>query len=167
MTRKKAIPRTPIGKRLQFARTVVAKLTQDELAGRSGVDRAAISRIESGYTVSPFPDTLRDLAEGLAVREDWLRGKGDTIRPGLYFVYLLTGRDGRALFVGVCANLPGQIDRHRRTSGWVREVARVDHLAVTGYDRAMAVRDQWVAQYIPVWNFQDSRTNLVRGEGAA
>jgi transcriptional regulator with XRE-family HTH domain len=172
MTRKAAIPRTPIGRRLQFARREIAKITQDELAMLSGVDRTSISRIESGFTEEPFRDTVDDLSEAMSVRAEWLRGEGDVIRPGLCFVYALHGHD-RPLFVGVCTNLPGQLERHRRTSSWAREVARVDHLPVIGMAVALAVRDQWVAQLIPVWNVreaaeasrQDKRTNLVRKVG--
>lgn len=166
MTRRLAVPRTPFGKRLRFARTEIDLSTQAEAAKRCGLSRATFSRIESGETKTPQADTVAAIAKALHVRGEWLRGDGDIIRPGLYFVYMLTDRNRRVLFVGMCTNLPGQIDRHRRTSDWVRQVSRVDHLAVYGYSEAMAVRDMWVSKFTPVWNVQEaagqSRTNLVR-----
>lgn len=166
MTRKLATPRTPFGRRLRFARTEIDRSTQAEAAKRCGLSRATFSRIESGETKTPQADTVIAIAEALRVRVSWLRGDSDVIRPGLYFVYMFTDRDRRVLFVGLCANLDRQIDRHKRTSEWVRTVARVDHLVVYGYTEAMAVRDSWVSRFVPVWNVQDaagmSRTNLVR-----
>lgn len=41
-------------------------LTQDDLARKSGVGKATITRIETG-TVAPGPGTLRKLAEALGV----------------------------------------------------------------------------------------------------
>ena len=48
-----------------------ACLTQDELASRSGVSRATISRIEAGEDASA--GSIRKLAEALGVDPGWLR----------------------------------------------------------------------------------------------
>ena len=48
-----------------------ACLTQDELASRSGVSRATISRLEAGEAASA--GSIRHLAEALGVDPGWLR----------------------------------------------------------------------------------------------
>jgi transcriptional regulator with XRE-family HTH domain len=48
-------------------------LSQSELAERSGVPIQTISRVERGVVTTPFPKTVRALAEALAVDPHWLR----------------------------------------------------------------------------------------------
>lgn len=45
-----------------------ARLTQDELAVKSGVAQGAISAIESGRTLNPAFDTVRRLEAALGIR---------------------------------------------------------------------------------------------------
>jgi transcriptional regulator with XRE-family HTH domain len=56
-----------LGRALRDARTA-AELSQEELAQRSGVRHATISRIERGSTVRPRPGTLEALEEVLHVK---------------------------------------------------------------------------------------------------
>lgn len=164
MTRKLATPRTPIGKRVRFAREVEG-ITQAELAARSGIARETVSRIESGAFERPQALTLAELAGALRVNPRWMFGHSDAFRPGAFFVYTLRGQDRRALFVGLCANLQAQLDRHRRLSRWVREVKSVDYRLCQSEAVALEARDRLVAELIPVWNVEQmaaERTKLVR-----
>ena len=50
-----------------------AKLTQDELAARAGVDQTTISSLETGRKASPRFDTVLRLARALNVSPEQLR----------------------------------------------------------------------------------------------
>ena len=50
---------------------VMDEITQDELAAKAGLTRAALSRIESGQA-EPRPSTVRRLAQALRVEPDAL-----------------------------------------------------------------------------------------------
>jgi predicted ATPase/transcriptional regulator with XRE-family HTH domain len=64
---------------------LLAGLSQEQLAERSGVSARAISDLERGLRKTPHPDTLRMLAEGLALgsvdRETLLQAARPDLRP--------------------------------------------------------------------------------------
>lgn len=62
-----AKPRPALGANLRRLR-LAAGLTQKELAGRSGVARITIAKIESGQSPSANLDTIENLARALGVR---------------------------------------------------------------------------------------------------
>lgn len=61
-----------IGGRVQRLREA-KEWSLGELAGRSGIDKGAISRLERGLR-SPTPRTVRDLANALGVPPETLKG---------------------------------------------------------------------------------------------
>ena len=82
----------PFGARLRRLREA-AGLTQEELAGRAGLSRKAISVLERGERRRPYPHTVRALADALGLPEDertsllaavprGKRGHDATHRPG-------------------------------------------------------------------------------------
>ncbi|MDP8951981.1 MAG: helix-turn-helix domain-containing protein, partial [Actinomycetota bacterium] len=59
----------PFGARLRRLREA-AGLTQEELAGRSGLSTRAISGLERGERKHPYPHTARSLADALGLADD-------------------------------------------------------------------------------------------------
>jgi transcriptional regulator with XRE-family HTH domain len=57
------------GARLRSLREA-AGLTQEELAGRAGLTRNAVSALERGSRKQPYPHTVRSLADALDLSED-------------------------------------------------------------------------------------------------
>ncbi len=66
---EKAQRQTPFGALLRRLRES-AGLTQEELAGRAGLTRNAVSALERGERTRPYPHTVRSLAEALDLSED-------------------------------------------------------------------------------------------------
>ena len=62
--------------RLKYARERLRKLSQAELAERSGLQAAAVSHFETGQRKPSF-DNLRRLADALEVTTDYLLGRAD------------------------------------------------------------------------------------------
>lgn len=68
------VPRFP--DRLRHAREVLRKISQSELAERSGLQPSAVSHFEKGRR-SPSFDNLRRLSDALDVTTDYLLGRVD------------------------------------------------------------------------------------------
>lgn len=74
-------PPPPVGPRLKAARAR-AGLTWDQLAARSGIDRATIGRIE-GAQVDPTRSTIWALAVATGADPAWLAGfRDEAPEPG-------------------------------------------------------------------------------------
>ncbi len=71
---------TTIAGRLRWARQRRA-LSQEQLAAKSGVTEAAISRIENGKILAPRMGTMQKLAKAITVDPGWLVTGDDTLRP--------------------------------------------------------------------------------------
>ena len=76
---KSRTPEEAFPERLRRAREVLRKLSQGELADKSGLQPSAISHFETG-TRKPSFDNLRRLADALSVSTDYLLGRVDA--PG-------------------------------------------------------------------------------------
>lgn len=62
----------PVGDQIKKARSAAPAISLRELSRRSGVSAGQISRIESGETVQPSPETLRAIAAALGAHPDLL-----------------------------------------------------------------------------------------------
>ena len=74
----KSTPTEMFPGRLREAREQIRKLSQSELAEKSGLQASAISHFESG-TRKPSFNNLRRLADALKVSTDYLLGRTDQI----------------------------------------------------------------------------------------
>ena len=74
---------TELWQRIIYARKQ-AKLTQDQVAGRLGISRAAVAQWEAkdpGNRTSPTRDNLRDFAELVGAPLGWFYDDADELRP--------------------------------------------------------------------------------------
>lgn len=69
---------TTFGRRLKAVRAL-RRLTQDEVAKKSGVPAAMISHYESGVRKTPSADNLVKLAGALKCTTDYLLGQSDEL----------------------------------------------------------------------------------------
>jgi len=75
-----------IGDRIKQARNEL-KMTQDELAKKCGVKRAAVSQWESGKSKSPTAENVMLLAKALGKPSDWFitgKGSGAGVAPDAF-----------------------------------------------------------------------------------
>jgi transcriptional regulator with XRE-family HTH domain len=72
--------KVPLASRLRQARRAQDR-TQQQLGAQAKINYTTISRIESGEAKQVYADTVRDLAEALAVSADYLLGLTDDPTP--------------------------------------------------------------------------------------
>lgn len=65
-----------LGERIRERRQEL-KLTQTELAQKTGLGQSSINRLENGDTPDPRASTLNTLSAALGVTPEWLQGLGD------------------------------------------------------------------------------------------